>query len=183
MAAGSVTFYPPQAHEGEKSVFLEPALAALRLKGFHEVANFLFAGLGVEMHKYVGPSHVAVVFWDLVFQYQMIAKGIPCQVRQHPVILMPVVATMRQYQVGFKPFADRFKPVLDRRPLTWKVALAKPLDSHVFHPGTPQKRLCAALRLGSPNRIPTEYHPTELGRGICLHQLQNGAAATDFDIV
>src|SRR4029077_19581338 len=33
MAAGRVTFHPPQAHEGEKRVFLEPALVVLRLKG------------------------------------------------------------------------------------------------------------------------------------------------------
>src|SRR5262245_17042670 len=77
VAARCVAFHSPQAHQGEKRVFLKPTFTALRLKSLHEVTNFPFSCLSVKMHKYVGLSHIAVVFWDLVFQYKMITEGIP----------------------------------------------------------------------------------------------------------
>src|SRR6478672_4184822 len=77
MAARCVAFHSPQAHQGEERVFFKPTFTALRLKSLHEVTNFPFARLSVEMHKYVWLSHITVVFRDLVFQYQVIAEGIP----------------------------------------------------------------------------------------------------------
>src|SRR2546423_1859004 len=77
MSARCVAFHSPQAHQREERVFLKPAFTALGLKSVHEVTNFLFARLSIERHKYVGLSHIAVVFWDFVFEYQMIAESIP----------------------------------------------------------------------------------------------------------
>src|SRR5258707_15509612 len=94
MTAGCVTFHPTQTHERKERVFLEPVLAALRLKSLHQVTNFPLARLFIETHKYVGLSHITVVFWDLVFQYQMISESIPGQLGNLAVVLMSILTVM-----------------------------------------------------------------------------------------
>ena len=43
-------------------------------------------------HENLGTAQVAIVFEDFILEDQVISEGVPGEVRQDPVILMPVIA-------------------------------------------------------------------------------------------
>jgi hypothetical protein len=64
----------------------------LGLENLHEVINLLPVDLLLERPEEAGLAHVAVVFWNLVLQDQMVADGIPNEFRNKAMILMRVLA-------------------------------------------------------------------------------------------
>ena len=65
-----------------------------------QVLNLPVAGRPVERNEGVGRAQITVVLRDLVFENQVIPERIPGQVRHQPMVLMQVVAGMREDHVG-----------------------------------------------------------------------------------
>lgn len=100
IAARSIALHPPKPHQGTECLVLEPPLAPLRLERLHDVTDLPLANLLRQRNEDAWSSQIAVIFRNLVFQNQMIPKGIPGQFRDEPVILMGVVAVMSKNHVG-----------------------------------------------------------------------------------
>src|SRR5713101_10079514 len=77
VTAGRIAFHAPQSHQREEGFGLKPALVALRLEGFEDAVDLSLACLCIERHKHAGLAQIAVIFWDLILQNQVIAKGVP----------------------------------------------------------------------------------------------------------
>src|SRR5215467_7162560 len=74
VATRRIAFHAAEAHQGKKGFRLEPPLLALGLKNLHEVINLLLVDLLLERDEEAGLPHVAVVFWNLILQDQMVAE-------------------------------------------------------------------------------------------------------------
>ena len=92
VATRRIAFHTAEAHEGKKGFWLKPPLVMLGLENLHEVINLLPVDLLLERHKQAGLAHVAIVFWNLVLQNQMVAEGIPSKFRNKAVILVRILA-------------------------------------------------------------------------------------------
>src|ERR1700722_6606055 len=77
VSAGRIALHSTQTHQRLKCGIVEPVLALLRRERIHQMTNFHLCDFFSERHEYGGLPHVAVVFWNLVFQDEVIAEGIP----------------------------------------------------------------------------------------------------------
>ena len=48
----------------------------------------------------IGRAQVAVELRNLVFENPVVPERVPGEIRQHPVILMPVVPVVREHEIG-----------------------------------------------------------------------------------
>ena len=71
------TFHPAQSHQSKESVTIEPVLVALRPEIPAQVVRFFLRQLFVELHEEIRRSEVPVIFWNFIFQYQMIPERVP----------------------------------------------------------------------------------------------------------
>lgn len=76
-AARSIAFHASQAQEREKYVGLKPALGTLGFECLNDDLHFLLAQFNWKGYKNVRLPQITVVFGNLVFQNQMIPKGVP----------------------------------------------------------------------------------------------------------
>src|SRR5580704_995184 len=76
VTARRIAFHPSQPHQRKECVSFKPPFAVLRLKRFYDVPDLGLASLILKWHEHPRLSHVSVVFRDLVFQNQMVAKCI-----------------------------------------------------------------------------------------------------------
>ena len=65
-----------------------------------------------QLDEDVGTTHITVEFGDLVFQNEMVPKGIPCKFTDQPMILMRVSIPMREDEVG----VDSYLSIPQRSP-------------------------------------------------------------------
>ena len=104
-------------------------------------------------------AEVAVVLGNLVFQDQVVAKSIPREVRQDPVILMAIVAVVGEDEVRREGF-QRLERRLDARAVVGKKIVLNDLTTICrldAGAATP-----AALRRAPPSaRLAAEYHPLD----------------------
>jgi len=129
-------------------------------------ANFLITNILRKRNENIGLAKIAVVFGNFIFQDEMIPEGIPGQIGNHGVILVPIMAIMRQYQVWIEPLFECFKGILDRRPLIGKIALAKLVDSDSANIRSSEKFPGALAGLSLPFPLRREYVPKDLDFGI-----------------
>jgi hypothetical protein len=94
--AGRIAFHSAHAHQPKKSLRIEPALASLRLKGFHKETDFVFVDVFFEGHEEIWLAQIAIVFRDFIFQDQVVAERVPRQFRNESMILVRVVAVVSE---------------------------------------------------------------------------------------
>ena len=70
-------------------------------------------------HEEIRRTVVTIVFRNLVFEHDMIAKGVPRQIGKDTMVLMPVLAVVREHNVRMKRF-QRLEEALDRLALKRK---------------------------------------------------------------
>src|SRR6187399_811420 len=99
ISAGGVAFHASQPHQGKEGFALEPVLPKLGLKAVHKELYLRFAHLRRQRDEYFRLPHIPVIFWYLVLQDQVIPEGVPCQFRDHTVVLMGVPSIMGQDEV------------------------------------------------------------------------------------
>jgi hypothetical protein len=99
------------------------------------------------------------------------------------MILMAVVAIMGEDKVGYKAVLQIFKIFFDFAGYIGEKAVAEPFHPHFLSPHTLEEGLAAAERFFPALGIRTEYDPIEFASGLLSHAAQNGAAATDLNVV
>src|SRR6266851_5834553 len=98
-SAGTICFNAPDSQQTHERVRSEPLLRPLRSKGAQNVLGLLFARLAVQPDKEIRRAQVTIVLGNLVFQDQVTSKRVPSQFTDHSVVLMQIVAVVRQDQV------------------------------------------------------------------------------------
>ena len=74
-------------------------------------------------HEKIRLPHVAVPFRNLVLEDQLVSEGIPCEIGNDPVILMPIVTSVGEHYVGFEFARECFKGILDCPELSGKISV------------------------------------------------------------
>src|SRR5580698_9932527 len=100
-------------HQTLKRIRSEPLFVTLGLKASHQILNLPITSLPVEIHKNIGIAKIAIVFEDFVFENKVIAPGVPGQLVNHSMILMEIVASMREDQIGRQRVFQLFKMLFD----------------------------------------------------------------------
>jgi hypothetical protein len=106
-------FHSPKTHQGEKGITVEPMLGALGEKEFLQIFHFFVRQRFADLHEAIRGTEVTVIFWNFVFQQQVIPECVPGQIRDQAMILMAIVAEMSKNQVGIYPRFKRFKEIFD----------------------------------------------------------------------
>ena len=91
----------------------EPMLRCLSLKVVQEELNLSFASFLGKRHEHLRTTQVAIIFEDFILEDQVISECVPGEVRQDPVILMSVIAIMREDQLRIKFRPNLLKQVFD----------------------------------------------------------------------
>jgi hypothetical protein len=176
-------FYASDAQDGLEAVAREPMFVALTFENAQEVVDFSRTGAIVKGHKQVGLSKIAIVLEDFVFENQVLAKSVPGQIGNDPVILMAVVAIMGEDKVRREAIFQVFEIFFNIGGYIGKKAVAELFHPHLLPPHTTKKDLAAAQRFFPALGIRTEHNPVEFDSGLLCHPAQNGAAATDLDVI
>src|SRR5262245_11114760 len=115
----------------------------------------------VELDEDVRYPEIAVVFRDFVLENHVVPEGVPGQIREHPMILMTVVAIVCEHEVGAKRL-ERFEIRLDASALKREEAALELLDDNslLLHPV--EKRLRALFRLLGTRALGAEHDPHDL---------------------
>ena len=131
----------------------------LRLKRIHDVSNFLLAELSLERHENAGLPEVTVVFGNLVFQDQMIAKCVPGQFRDQAVVLMSVFPVVRENEVRRDCLLQIFENALISAPTNGMKPSGKLFSRGPFSRAEPANS--SAARRASASRTPIALNTTQ----------------------
>jgi hypothetical protein len=74
----------------------KPSLIALCLENITDVSNLALADLPPKRDEVVGGTQISVVLWNLILQDHVVAPGVPSQIRDDTVVLVPVIAIVRE---------------------------------------------------------------------------------------
>ena len=168
---------------GPETLGGEPMLGGLSSKMLQKQFNLAGANFLRERQKNVRAPKISIVLEDLVLQDQMISERIPGQIGQNAVILVTIVAQMSEDDLRFEAGFDFLKPIFDRGPFAWKIALAKRPDLDLLALNGGQVFICAVERFFRPGTWRTEDYPTDFQIRNLRHQTEHRSARADFDIV
>lgn len=123
--AGGSTLHTAKPQQSEESLFAEPILCALRAENIDE--RFALAprtGLG-QGYIEVRLTEISVPFWNLVLENDLVSEGVPGEVGDHSVILMPVVARVSKDDVRTEVPGKPLELILDRGELRREITVTK----------------------------------------------------------
>src|SRR5262245_16557864 len=75
----SIRFHPAKPEDAQEEILGEPPSIPLGLEVRQQVLDLSPGKRVVEMNEDVGGAKVAVVLWNLVFEDEMVTKGVPGQ--------------------------------------------------------------------------------------------------------
>src|SRR3954471_9878196 len=101
-ALGRVAFDAAQPGHRLKRIASEPGALRLAGKGFGHDFALALQLRPREGNEDVRNAEVAVEFWDLVFEYQVVPEGVPRELVRNPVVLVQVLAQVGEHHVGPK---------------------------------------------------------------------------------
>ena len=137
----------------------------LRHKRVEDEPDFPLAMPAFQRHEEIRRAEIAIVLRNFELQNQMVAKRVPGQLRDEGVILMQVLAKMREDDVGRDLALEPFKGVFDVQADIRKAAVPKIVDRDVFLADARQEQFGAPQRLLLPLRRRAEDHPMHGGIG------------------
>jgi hypothetical protein len=158
-------------------------LRSLRFEISHDHFDFCAAGFLVKRDIKVRLSEIPIIFEYLIFQYQMVAKGIPREIGQHTMILVPVVTKVCKYEVRIALRVKLFESVLNQCPLLGEITLAVFQELYLCDLCPVEKLPSASFRLPSAITCSTEDKPINFDTRFLLNQFDNCATTPDFDVV
>src|SRR5262249_11591427 len=123
-----------QAHQPAQRLGVEPGLARLRRVGGEQRLHLALGELGVETDVGVGLAEVALVLRDLVLEDQVVAPGVPGQLRDEAVVLVPVAERVGEDQVRVELALQALEAGLDAVPLPREVAVPEREALHALPP-------------------------------------------------
>ena len=99
------------------------------------------------------------------------------------MILMQVLAMMRKDHVWIEFGLDLLEIVLDLGAHIGEIAVTKRLNDNPPALSRAQEHLGAGLRFSRPLAASAKHDPQEVQVGIVCSDLENGAAATNLDVI
>ena len=142
------------------------------------------ARLGIaQRHKEVRGAQISVVFRDLVFEDEVIAKSVPRQLAYQTVVLVKIVSAMREDYIGGEDFLEFLEAFFNRWTEVGKESISKRFHHDSLLARPPQERIGAALGFFGTPRIGTEDEPVELDGLRPLDHSQHCPTAADLDVV
>jgi hypothetical protein len=99
------------------------------------------------------------------------------------MVLMSIVAAVRQDQIGIDSALEALEPLLDRGALEWKEAILESSNFHVERRGAAQKAEGAALGFACSARVAAEDDPVNGDASARGDQTEKRTAATDFEVI
>lgn len=173
----------PHPHQSLERIRGEPLLVALRFEASRQVFDFAITCLLVEIHKNVGITEVTIVFENFVFENQVIAPSVPGQLIDHSMILVEIVTSVRQDQIGRQRVLQFFKVLFDFYCLRREETVAKVEDGDVLLGGSFEKEFGAAASFSAAGRAGAENHPVKFQVATRAKQFEDRAAAANLDII
>src|SRR4029077_2281301 len=116
-------------------------------------------------------AKIAIPLWNLIFEDQLISKGVPGQVGDHPVVLVTVLASMRENDIWLKLSGEIFERVLDHSELGGEISVPKFVQADGFGGSRAQKPSGSALRFRRTPPDGAPDHPAEFRPGSPFRQL------------
>ena len=113
----------------------------------------------------------------------MIAKSVPREVRNNPMILVQVVPVVGEYQIRLKLFLQGFEQLLNGLPFIGKASVREIPNHDCGARGRSKEQ--PGCGKGFPFSLwgRTENNPIEIKPAILLKHAQNRSAAADLDVV
>jgi hypothetical protein len=173
----------PNPHQPLEKVLGKPRLSPLRRKVAQQQLTLSPANRGGERKEYIGRPQVGVKFRDLVFQDEVMTERIPGEIANQAVILVQIVAEVGENQVGLESSLQFLETFLDRYTFVKKETVAKGLHHHGFFSSAAQKSAGAKASFRRALGAGAEDHPIELEVRRLLGKLQDGSAASNFDVI
>src|SRR5215472_6764151 len=156
---GGIAFNAAKPHQGLESFCPKPSPGRLRPEVAHEQLDFPLRNAARERDEQIGAAEVPLVLGDLVLCNQVIPKRVPGELSEDAVVLMKVVDSVGQYQIGLDSGLETLKLFLDRGANERKEALAKGVDLNLHLARCRKDFGCACPCLGFAVRIRSENHP------------------------
>src|SRR2546422_7935597 len=72
-------FNSTDSQQRPESIRREPVFISLSFEALHDHTDLFLTDRLVQVNKQIRRSNIAVVLHDLVFEYQVIPVGVPCQ--------------------------------------------------------------------------------------------------------
>jgi len=158
-------------------------LAALRLEARHQVLNLAITNLPVKRHKTVGGAKIAVILGDFVFENLMIPEAIPGQFTKDAVVLVQVLAEVREDQVGVDQPLEALKAFLDFAPLRGEKAVAKIVDDEFAGRHAFQEEARAVAGFAPADFVSAEDDPDHAELLVAAEKAKKSAATANLNIV
>ena len=136
------------------------------MEGIHNESNLLLAHFSGKWHENAWLTQVAIILGNLVLQNQMVAKSIPSQFREQPVILVRILAIMGEDEVRRNRLFQLFKYGLHFCSRKGQESVLKVLENRALQIGSPSEPLGALPSLFSSNSQRAEYDPVEYTIGV-----------------
>jgi hypothetical protein len=176
-------FDAPNTMHGFKRAASEPMFVRLSSEMLKKQVDLLGANLFGKRHKEIRAAEVAVVLDDFVLQDEMSTEGVPSQIGEHTMILMPVIAIMCEDDVRIELGPDLFKSLLDCLTLIREEACPEFLQFDRAFSSLCEELEGASFGLRISRWLGAKDNPSHFERGIFVYQRKDSAAAADFDIV
>jgi hypothetical protein len=177
------TLQSTKPKQSEESFFTEPILPALCSKNIVQRFALMAGSTAAERHIKVRLAQVSVPFRNLVFENELVAEGIPGQVRHYSVVLVPVVASVSEDDVWMELASNALERILDCIKMGREIAIPKFMEvDRPFRRGAkefPSPTFCLA-RAGAGC---APDHPSEFWSRSSSRQLRQRTPAPDLDVI
>src|SRR5258708_22281149 len=94
-----VALDPANRHEPVERIRPKPRARGLRSEMPQQELHLSLRNCAGQRHVEVGDPQVALVFWNLVLEREMVPERVPRQLADHSVVLMIVVPTVAKYEI------------------------------------------------------------------------------------
>src|SRR5450432_558898 len=182
-ATVGAAFEPAQAHDRKQILGPEPRLFSLRAKRLHDRFHLLPRQLGGQGHVGVRRGEVAVVLRDLVLPDGMVPEGLPGDLAQQCVVLMPVGAVMREHPVRIDGGSEVFEMRLHLLEMGGQVAVRQVVHADLAARRPRNESLRRPQGFAAALRVRSQHQPVHTQAWVVLLERQKGAATTNLDVV
>ena len=170
-------------HHCQKGLGYEPATASLALEVIHQRVHFRLCDHRIKRYKNIWVAKVGVVFDHLITEDQVIAKSVPGQIGNDAMILMVVVANVREYQVRTDLSFQSLERLFQQAKVAGEKAVMEIVDSDVGMARSGQENPGTGPSLFGPHFICSEDDPMNPGTRVSVEESKDRTARTDLDIV
>src|SRR4029078_9959074 len=94
------TSHPAPTHQPDEELAVEPVLSLLTVKVRRQKLQLLVNVVRRQRNVEIRAAHVSVPFRELVLEDQMIPERVPGQFADQPVVLVEVVPSVREDELG-----------------------------------------------------------------------------------